>query len=77
MNVSLRQLSLIDLEVIKDWYAPKSFNGRDTNKSEEYTWYIIKANETECGVIWLEKEGKTNDIAILRIMLGKALGKKQ
>ncbi len=81
--VSLRDLALIDLQVIEEWYAqingaiyasrygPKRFNGRDTNKIGEYVWFIIKVNEVDCGIIWLEKEEKINDIAILGIMIGK------
>ena len=83
INVSLRHVSLDDLEVLEEWYAqikgtmymsrylPKKFNGTDTNKNHEYTWYIIKANETDCGVVWLEKDKENNDVAILGILIGK------
>lgn len=84
MNVSLRHVSLVDLEVLEEWYnqikgatytsryGPKEFDGTDTNKSQEYTWYIIKANEIDCGVVWLEKDKENSDIAILGIMIGKS-----
>jgi len=61
MNVSLRHVFLDDLEVLEEWYAqikgtmymsrylPKKFNGTDINKNQEYIWYIIKANEIDCG----------------------------
>ncbi|MBP2656616.1 MAG: GCN5-related N-acetyltransferase [Firmicutes bacterium] len=83
VNVSLRQLFLEDLKVIEGWYAqikgatytsrfgPKNFNGRDANEREAYSWYIIQVNVRDCGVIWLEKEEKTDDVAYLGIMIGK------
>lgn len=83
MKVSLRTLAIDDLQTLEQWYeqingatytsryGPKNFNGIDTSISEEYIWYMIKANETDCGVIWLEKGEKNNDIAILGIMIGK------
>jgi hypothetical protein len=70
MKISLRTLAIDDLQVLEQWYehingstytsryGPKKFNGIDTNISEEYTWYIIVANEADCGVIWLEKKKK-------------------
>ncbi|CQR73856.1 hypothetical protein SOV_33580 [Sporomusa ovata DSM 2662] len=83
MKVSLRQLHLNDLEIIKDWYLnidganylsrykPKKFDGKQTNKVEEYAWYIVQVNEMDCGMVFLEKENLTDDVATLGIMIGK------
>ena len=94
MQVSLRKMEGTDLAVLPQWYldingkeytsryTPKKFNGVDALKNEEYAWYMIQVNEIDCGVVFLEKEEKRADTAILGIMigknqfLGKGIGKK-
>jgi RimJ/RimL family protein N-acetyltransferase len=83
VKVSLRQLHLNDLEIIKDWYSnidgakylsrykPKNFDGKQTIKAEEYAWYIAQVNEIDCGMVFLEKENLSDDIATLGIMIGQ------
>lgn len=82
MKITLRQVELSDLAIIQNWYetinggqytsryGPKVFDGKTGCNQEAYVWYVIQADEQDCGVIWLEKDEPTKDEAVLGIMLG-------
>ena len=83
MNISLRLMQIDDLPMVSGWYQaidsmkyyatrylPKTFNGIDVVRREEYACYMILADGVECGIVWLEKDNPSDNQAFLGILLG-------
>jgi RimJ/RimL family protein N-acetyltransferase len=89
VKVAIRLVTKFDLVLIENWYQningsiylsryrPKEFDGQEFCKPGTYVWYVIQADEKDCGVIWLEKNVPDERDAVLGVMLGETcyLGK--
>ena len=82
MKISLRQFQTDDLQIYESWrneinaqdymsnFYPHSFNGEVVTSSNQFAWFIIEADDTEVGTIWLEKEKAADSFATLGIVIG-------
>ncbi|MBI9050320.1 MAG: GNAT family N-acetyltransferase [Anaerolineaceae bacterium] len=84
MNISLRNFSQNDLELLSKWDSDinaQQYMSRcepevyaQTNIMQSYlsAWYVILMDEQPIGTIWFEKETIDDDFVILGILLGNA-----
>lgn len=82
MKITLRKFQTDDLIRYEKWrnainaqqymsnFFPHVFNGEIVTCSNRYLWYVILADNTEVGTIWLEKEKLQDSMVNLGIVIG-------
>ena len=83
MKVSLRPFEENDLLSLQMWAeeieAQRFMSRILPHKSDQYlnsqesllAWYVIRVDDQNVGVVWLEKAAKNDEIATLGILIGK------
>lgn len=83
MKVSLRPFAENDLDSLQMWAeaieAHRFMSRIHPHRSSQYpqtkgsllAWYVIRADDQDIGVVWLEKKAVEDEIAMLGILIGR------